>query len=292
MEVIADVDLREFNDALFRLARATRKEFGVVVKRNARLLAVNLAVYTQPWSGKEGNFAAKGNDLKYNGLEDRKLGEAAVHRDIGRVYRTIEIIYEQIKMQSKNQKGGGSHAARAFYGAAINGNLERAQRILRSFRIYDRGAALGKFDKGTRHQARRNSRGRVQSQRADLIVINPKALVTYTKKIERRVGMAKGGWAGAANALGGMRGLPQWVTRHKTGGRADDFTGDRDDPYAVLHNDVPWIDQVLNQNGARTAILATQHKMMTHIRHVVSAAARKEGFEVTPFGEEQKVMNL
>jgi len=276
MEVFADPDLKEFNDALYKLARATGKDFGFVVKRNARLLAVGLAIYTQPWGGEAGNFAASGKNLKYNGLDDRKRGEAAVRRDIGRVYRTIDIIYEQIKTQSKD-----SRAARAFYGAAINGKVERAQRILRSLRIFDRGATIGKFDRGAQHQARRNKRGRVSGSRADIIVTDSKKIAIYTKKIERRVGKAKGGWAGAAKDLGGMRGLPQWVTRHKGGGHAEDRTGDTSYPHATLHNDVPYIDAVLNKAGAQQAIDITREKMLTHIEYVVAAQAKKAGLQVT-----------
>lgn len=285
MEITADVKLEAFNDALYRLARATGKEFGVVVKANARLLAINLAIMTQPWSGKEGNFksGSKGA-LTYNGVEDRKMGEAAVRRDIGRVYRTIDQIYHQIEVQTSKQSGGGSKAARAFYGAAINGNFERAHRILRSFRIFDRGAQLGKFDAGDAHQGKRRARGRVYSRRAELVVTNPKALVTYVKKIERRVGTAKGGWAGAANGLGSMRGMPQWVTRHKFGGSASDYTASTNNPHAVLHNNVPWIDQVLSPAGASEAVRIQREKMERHIDYVVAYQARKAGFHVRESG--------
>jgi hypothetical protein len=242
----------------------------------------------QPWAGKEGNFAAmKSGSLKYNGLEDRKLGEGAVRRDIGRCYAMPSQFYPIVRAAAGGEEG--KHLADKFYALCQAGNIGGAEKLLRALHIH---AEVIRFDDGARHQQARNGRGRVGRGASRAIVINPKAMLKYRAKIERRVGMAKGGFAGAADALGGMRGLPQWVTRHKGGGRADDFTGRADDPHAVLHNDVPWIDQVLNQSGAQLAVNITEGKMLTQIRYVVAHEARKAGFEVTPFGEEQPLLSF
>ncbi len=274
MELTADIELGKFNDALYRLARETGKDFGFVVKRNARLLAVSLAVSTQPWQGREGNFKslAKG-DLQYNGFLDRKMGEMAVRRDIGRVYRALNDVYARIAQKSKD-------AAAGFWGTAMSGNFKKARQIMKGFQLGDLHTAIGKFDKGTAHKRARNKRGRVPSQRAELIVTNPKAVGIYARKIERRVGMAKGGFAGAAAGLGGMRGLPQWVTRHKGGGSASDHTTSGNNPHAVLHNNVPWINQVLSRGAMQDALFTQRGRMEAHIHHVVAGNARKAGFAV------------
>jgi hypothetical protein len=261
-----DRELRKFSDSLYRLADETNRDFGDVVRQNARLVAVNFAFQTQPFG---------------DGDKARQQGIEAVRRDISNVYRTPEIIFTQIQKQMKNGKGGpaqADRAARAFYGAVMKGNSAIAQQILRSLNIFDSGAAIGKFDKGAAHQQRRNRRGRVGSRRASLIVTNPKQLAAYVRKIENRVGFGKSGWAAAARDLGSTRGIPGWVTRKRGPGGARDQTRSTNNPHVVIHNDVTYIDQILTASQMAEALRIQREKMVKMIEIVIEKNARKHGF--------------
>ena len=196
IEVTFDADLRWVERALRELAAATGKPYGEIVRRNGRLIAISLGIQTQPLG---------------DGPEARAQGEKAIRRDMARVFSSPSKVYASLKSISASGKHTGEQLAKAFYKAVKQGDLHRAQEILRSVGIY---TPVGKLDPAV-HQTRRGARGAVGGKSASLIVTNPKALATYQRKILRNVGIAKGGWAGAAAALGGMRGLPQWVTRHK-----------------------------------------------------------------------------
>ena len=275
-EAELEEELVRFSEQLHVLARETHKDFGQIVRQNGRLIAVSFAIQTQPFTGKEGNFGSK--NPNYIGDADRKVGEYAVLRDITHVYRTIDQVYEQLKTQTSNQVNGGIRAARAFYAAASSGNIERAQRILGSFRTFDRGATVIKFDRGAAHQARRNSRGRVGSRRASIVMTDTKGLITYIRKTIRKVGIAKSGWAAAARDLGGMRGIPQWVTRHAKmgfGGATDNSTATN--PHVILHNGVKYIGQVLNQGAISEALRIQRGRMEQQIKQRVEYNARKAG---------------
>ena len=264
--------LNDFNDSLYRLARETGKDFGDVVKSNGRLIAINMAIMTQPFSGGE-NFRDNGS---YAGARDRAAGEFAVLSDVGLVYSTIGIIYSMVKTVKES-------AAKGFWKAVNSGQMAKAIKIFRTFGITINAststAQIGKFDEGGYHRQVRNSRGRVgRNQRTMLIVTNPKALRRYVKEMVKRVGWAKGSWAAAARALGGTRGLPQWVTRHDAApGGATDNSRDPISPHVVLHSRVSYMDQVLSPAQASEALRYQQGKMESHIEKVIIANAVKEG---------------
>ncbi|NDD54502.1 hypothetical protein EBZ39_11615 [bacterium] len=65
------VDDRDFRFALRRLADATKRDIGDVVRQQARLIAVNLAYQTQPFGDASG----------------KARGQSRVRRDISHVYR-------------------------------------------------------------------------------------------------------------------------------------------------------------------------------------------------------------
>jgi hypothetical protein len=271
-------ELDKLDGALHLLARETGKDFGEIVRKESRIVAVCFAIGTQPFSGSEGNF--KSDNPTYTGAADRLLGEQAVLRDVGFVYRTIDQVYAQIQTQSKNQFGGGERAAKLFYACVMNGEMQWATQLLRRLNIFDSAAPLGKFDKGAAHQQRRNQRGRVGGgKRASIIITDPKKLVTYVKKIQRRVGFAKGGWAAAARQIGGTRGMPQWVTRHKNApGSATDNSRSSNNPHVILHNRVSYINAVFSAKDEAIALRSAQGRIEKQVRIIVAKNARKAGF--------------
>lgn len=265
------LSLGQFSDSLYRLSQETGKEMGVLVKSTGRLLAIDMVIMTQPFSGKDGNINEAGI---YRGADDRAKGENAVMRDVGRIYKSISHVYGEVAAQSHD-------AAAGFYSEIKQGKIPRAMAILRFFGI-ELGAQVGKFDGGSLHRAIRNNRGRVaRSETVRLIVTNPSVLRSYVKELMRRVGEAKGGWADAAKALGGTRGIPQWVTRNAVGrGGATDNSDSFNHPHVVIYNRVKYINAVCDDGAQFEAIHYRTQKMETQIKFIIEAKAKKEGFAV------------
>lgn len=245
-------DLLDFENTLVEFAAIKRKSMAEVLRAQARLVAVNLAWNTQPY-GLDANA--------------RNVGERAVLRDVGRVYRSLDVVFGQIARTSYKQ-------AQAFYAAAMKGDLSTAKRILREVGLLDYlGADIGKLDPGL-HDTLRNNRGRVRTRTPRQIVTDPKKLVALQRKLLAHVGTAKSSWASCAAQLGGMRGIPHWATRNKAGGVVEDLTGGFN-PRVILHSRVDYMPTVCPPGMRRDAVEKQRNKMQEQIRLTLEKSARQ-----------------
>lgn len=251
---VMKVDNRELNEALFRFQEETHKAWPQVLRPRARSVAVSLAIQTQPFG---------------SGPEPQKTGINAVRRDIGKVYACLDTVYDEIKAADRLGMAMG------FYAAVKNGNLDRAQTILRHSKSPNRNTPIGAFDKGAAHRSSRNSRGRVSRRRPALVVSNFERVGPYIKRVERLVGFAKGGWAACARALGGVRGINAgWVTRQKSPGEVIEnysFGAAK----ITLKNNVRYIDKAISEAQIQEALRIEQEKMEKYIEIRIAKAAER-----------------
>lgn len=265
MELEFDLECEAVMIGLERYALATGKAFSQVVKQEGRLICVNLAFQTKPFGD---------NDI------GKQQGVLAIRRDLKRVYLTVGNIYDELLKLAGDGKKTGEQLAKAFYGAVQRGDLERARKILRSTGLKFGSVPLGKFDGGAAHRSRRGSRGRVNGRHPSLIVTDRKALRAYRTKIEKNVGIAKSGFVEPARALGGARGIPRWVTRHKGNGVIEDHSADLLYPHVRIINQVPWIKEALNDRQAAEAMRMQREKMQRHMQTVLHYEAARNGLKV------------
>ncbi|NDD54501.1 hypothetical protein EBZ39_11610 [bacterium] len=118
-------------------------------------------------------------------------------------------------------------------------------------------------------------------RRIDFVVTNQGSLNQYLKKIQQRVGTAKGGWAACAKVIGGTRGIPGWVTRQTNrlaGGSVVDNTRNTRNPFVSMTNSVPWIDKCLNDGQMQRAFDIQKEKMLSYIDRVIRSAGKRAGF--------------
>lgn len=183
-----------------------KKTLGQVLDQEARGVAISMARSTQPFG---------------TGGAAKDMGEAAVARDIARVYAKPRDVYGAIR-----NKG----AAAGFWAAVQKGDIHRAQGFIPlAGSAFDAGATIGAFDGGSAHAAR-DSRGRVRQGRPSRVVTpgDVRALVAYADRKKSHVGFAKSAWAQIARELGGIRGLraarlpggekditANWITRQR-----------------------------------------------------------------------------
>lgn len=254
------VESREIQSAFRRLAEVTGKKLGVVVKQNARLIAWNLAHNTQPY----------GMDLAA-----KKAGEAAVLRDVGRVYSAASTIFRKL------EDLGQVKAAREWYKLVKIGGYGPAEKLLRQQSIPERNTPIFAPLDAAFHDRARNSRGRVVRHRPAQILPDSKSIRDYGAKRKALVGFGKGGWITAGASLGTIARVPAWITRHKgrAPGRANDQSGRNLDPFVTFTNAVRYASAILSEGDVAAALKIQREKMLANIEHVLVNAGREAGFE-------------
>lgn len=268
-DVKISVDDRAFSDSLRRYALAMRMSFAEAILRQARLVAVNLAHQTQPFG---------------DGAAAKEAGEGAVQTEIDRVYDPVPAVADALGRSGRTFSGikrvkTAPQAVAAFVRLTRTGQFDKAKELLNDLRIDPYFSTdVGPFDGGAEHQRSRfGARRKVpRNTFTKLAATNANRLKSYIAQILKRVGTAKAGWASCAQQLGGMRGIPGWVTRHARKGVLGDVYdatgGSGNAQYVRISNRVPWIDKCLNPGQIQRALDIQRGKMVTAIRMALSRA--------------------
>lgn len=255
-KITVTVDDSGLSKLLNRFAAYKSKTVPEIVRAQGRLVAVNLAHNTQPY----------GNDDAA-----RFKGTNAVRIDIGRVFIGPYRIFEIAKSGTNNR------VSQWLANAMADGDVEGVRTAWQT--LTNRPIIVSKNVVPSWHQSQRNKRGRVRKGAAPMIVIIQRSIDTYTRSKEKLVGFGKSGWAAAARALGGTRGIPGWVSRNKGPGGVTDMTrGNTPTPYVVLHNQVRYVDLILPESERRAAVQIQAEKMVRAIEHGIEAEKKAVGF--------------
>jgi hypothetical protein len=218
------------------------KSAPVIIRERAGLLGRICAERTQPVVDETGSaISADSVDFSGDSPAARKMGEAAVVRDIGRVYTTASSIFKQVR------EAATPEAARAFYGMVKRGEYDQAEDFLRKLKLRVSSLQVRGWDDGARHRQMRNSRGRINKGVRPIVIADIDSLRQHVKKVKARVGYTKSGWINAARKIPGAKGLskvPAWIKKHAGPGSAQDGTRSGQNPFITLTNNVPWISKV------------------------------------------------
>lgn len=269
----------EFRRAIGQLYRNKGLAYGL--RREARLVAVNLAFQTQPFGGSKAMTAA--------GSSGREQGEGAVARDIRAVIKVPSDLFAEINAQSVS-------AAKAFSLFMKNRRYAEAGALLNRLNISTFSQIkAGPMDGQIHENARRQipQRPRIPRKPKPLLVTSDvNELKAYIKQVQKKVGIAKAGWAACAQQLGGTGGrmsafggqqqaVPAWVKRH-VGGRASGSVADQADrtfnARVVMFNHVPWVSKCLTEKEAQRALDIQREKMLLRLGYIFEAEAAKAGF--------------
>ncbi len=203
-----------------------------LMRQAGRLAAVSLAFQTQPFGDSEVSEA---------------LGKVATNRDIYKVYTTPGKAYDDIKNTNQG-------AAKGFWKAVTARQWDRARKILAKSGNILKFTQIQPFDGGAQHRQLRNNRGRITgAQKPVMIVQDVSRLRSYVDVETKKVGYGKGGWATCARALGGIRGIPRWVTKHNSPGTVIENYG-TDRTSITLINQVPYASSILSPAGKAEAV--------------------------------------
>jgi hypothetical protein len=183
-----------FEAAIVRLAATSKKAAAAVMKDQARLLFVEVATLTPPYSGSTTGRAAE------------KMGKASVESGIRSIYGTPSAAYDLIAAKDTQQ-------AAAFWFHHRQGDDSTASSILRT----TTGKSLSPFDGGALHERfGKGARRRRQRTAATYYVTSEAALTAYIRQIQEHVWWLASGWAEPLRALGAK--LPYGVGKLTTPG--------------------------------------------------------------------------
>ena len=175
-----------------------------VVKVESRLLMAEVIKWTPPFDG---------GHASTEGIEARNIGKQSVANDIRRaIYPLIES--EWYKPEIKQ--------------AIAAMNKEKMATVLKRSRGRAKNPTFEPVSKAN-HKKFRDSRGRVQRP-SGVFTFAVNTHAEYTRKMQTRVGMAKGSWAAAYTAAGGK--MPAWMMKAaaQSGGQSSTFFNNLDDP--------------------------------------------------------------
>jgi len=284
------IDASKLEKALQAFVGQTRLEASREMRIQARNLAVRLAYATQPFGDSE---------------KARQNAEKKVSTEIGRVYKPTWVV-SSIIAKSGLSAGRSANtqnprqAARAFsslvLGSARSSGRRKYRGLVDADLLLQRlktkpliGSLVGRFDDGEAHKAARFGKTQrvPKNQYVRLIPTNPQALQKYSQRRQDNVGVAKSGWAAAADKISaaggikaGMRGIPKWVTRHTRKydtGDAADFSDAKESPFVELRNRVRYIFEVISPQTIGKTIDIQILAMIKRLGFIVAAEAKKAG---------------
>lgn len=139
----------------------------------------------------------------------KKIGEAAIMRDVYRVYTTPGEVYKLLRALNAN-------AAAAFWMHAKKKQWEQAQLILDRFpSLPSYARTLKAFDDGAEHRARRNRLGRVSGKKPSMLVADATWILRHIREKQKLVGLLAASIPAAYNGrFGPLKGIPSWISRH------------------------------------------------------------------------------
>lgn len=238
-----DVDVSDMTSDLEALARELKQPVTRVLRERSGFFARYLAESTFPLADADagGAFTSETTNVDGGSTAAQKVGQAAVRRDIGRVYVPITKFYAELERRV------GRRVARAF-AKLVRTDILKAQAIIAQAGI--RGASLEfiEWDGGDRHRRLRNKRGGINRGVRPVLVGDVASLKKYIRSREKRVGFAKSGWITAGRSIPGAKigGVSKWISQGAPG-RGTDHTDDDIYPAIHLENRVSYIDRAFGQ---------------------------------------------
>lgn len=261
--VYFQLDDSEFRSALRRYALARRIDFAKAIQQQARLIAVNLAFQTQPFGENKGRAQGEGA-VKADLTPPRGIFKPLNQFWMSEAVRMKQYAPENFVRRFTNKKGE-VWLTEEDQVLTTQGAIKQFHQSMRTQGGRRRTSQAGNFDR-TIGRTKAGNRGAVDRDN----------LQKYVQTVQKKVGMAKAGWADCAKQIGGMRGIPQWVTRHagkrSKGIVTDNTKASGPEQYVMMENTVPWIDKCLTQSQMQRALDIQRGKMETAIEKTLAAA--------------------
>jgi len=273
MAVKITSDRKDLQEIIENFKEFSRITLPILVRRHARLLAVEMANRTQPFS------------LGGAGKAANKLGDNAVDNDTKKVFRDnkgLQIVID--KTNNENTK-------KRLQSLLNRGKLEELGKIFKYLGMVEEYQMTTNAMKPPLHKEHRSPRSGRSFSPPKKMFISPDAMQEYIKEVQKRVGYSKAGWSDCARQIGGVagdpeRGIPAFAKskKHTSNGSIIDGTH-ASNPFIVMTNNVPWTSRILPELEQNAAIGRVREKMVKQAQIMTSRAA-KNNFNPEPADNE------
>lgn len=252
-------DTSDFDHALQRFARTSKRTAAEVMKEQARLLFVEVAKITPPAGGKAG--------ATLQGKAAEKAGQLAIVRDLHQVYGMPGRAYSDI-LAAK-----GPARADAFWSCYKENRMDAAGLIVKA----DLNKSFVPFDGG---KAARGFLGKKRKKEALFYISNPASLQFHIQELQQNVWHLASGWKAALQELG-ITSLPYGIGKGSGQGTLTiEITDDR--IVITMTNNVSYARQIKNLNSqikfamkVRTGVL--QRRWEDYLKRL----GPKDGFKIS-----------
>jgi len=281
VKITVKTDTSDLRAKLRQFELVVGREMSGAVRQFARKACVYLANATQPYSG-------KGEDGKSRNKQAKALGERAVQVDISKVFYTprsggfARALKERVA--NSNRSGDAKIAFNERLDRYIaGGNKNALRKIVRDFNWQ---GVIDRVDPALHQKARSGARQKVNKRRGQMYMVlgDTRGILDYTKTIQKRVGIAKSGWAACAQQISvdqkqkSTTGIPAWVTRHASGreGTIVDQSRDRRNPRVTMTNNIPWASQVLSDSAKKESLRLAKENFLKYMDTTIRAELRRQ----------------
>lgn len=253
------VDTAGWSRAASALLAEQKKSSADFLKQQGRLLLDDMVRMTPPFRG-------GGGVTKQSHNEQRKIGQAAVRRDVGRVFLPAESMAFFNKSSDEKVQRWGKYLRKY----AREGRLGAAQTMLRVAGFPNKVSTVAR---PYLHKRARSKRGRVPKSNERVIVLNTKSVRDYTREIVSHVGRSKAGWKHAASELKLF--LPNWIKRHATPGTGGMITETKTHTSLDLGNLVEWASDFADLRIIQAALDGRTKAMVKNLERIIEAQIEK-----------------
>lgn len=252
------------NDMLAKLQQLSSRSIADLVRANARLVAVELANRTQPWTDKN----SKGSEVL------AKVSKS-VTKDVKKVIKTKDDFetYLHGRVQDERIKQRLLQVARA-------GRYDLLGKIMFNCGMITSEDGIKKLtsesEHADTHKQYRNA-GRTYSP-PDAKYISQGGLAKYIDQVLKRIGYAKSGWAECARKIGGIqgdgaRGIPAFAKRQRGNNfRVSESAG----PTFELINSTPYIGKLCDSAQESAAVDKASENLIKSLQRAFAAATKKD----------------
>jgi hypothetical protein len=253
----------------------------ILVRRHARLLCVQLAARTQPFSVGE-----KGSSGK------------AVHASRERIDWDIKkIIRDNSQLLKIADSMKNPKLRERFQELIRRGDSTGVAKIMQ-----DTGIAIGKGNhvnllkgkgqfKSAHKRGRHPKSGRAYNRVHEFsIPAKQKDLSSYISQVQKRIGFAKAGWADCARKINILKGdnatgIPAWAKRkaHGQNGHVVDRSKDKANPEVEMTNQVSYVSRILPMGEIYNAEEYTMRQFLVALEKAFQAATKQNVDMDQPF---------
>ena len=258
------LESKDLDEMLDRYSAVQEITIPDLTRKHARLLAVELANRTQPFSVGKGG-----------GAKGQNAGMRRTRFDIERLFNG-EQMFRDIIDGTENKK-----LAARFRKEAASGQWEKLATLMRSIGIIKKPLKVVSTSKSAHKSNRNKVSGRVYSKRRIDAIYVSQDTDEYINKTVKKVGMSKAGWAACARLIKGIkgdpaRGIPAWAKKkaHGKHARVVDRTNNSKNPRIYLKNTIPWISRICPASEQQKALRIVHEKMLKEIKKAMTHARK------------------